>query len=108
VPSGILRDFINVLDKNVFQILQILRRTLGLFPEQTTLGPAQQENGAGKGMMAWVGFFLVKRPLQLQKLQIAVQVVEYHARLLSEKVSSREDTNPRFRLSQKQKALLSQ
>jgi hypothetical protein len=38
VPRGILRVFINVLDENVFQNPQILRRTHGLFLEQTTLG----------------------------------------------------------------------
>jgi hypothetical protein len=39
VPHGILRDFINVLDENVFQNPQILHRTVGLLPEQTTLVP---------------------------------------------------------------------
>jgi hypothetical protein len=37
VPRGILRVVINVLDENLFQNPQILRRTHGLFPEQTTL-----------------------------------------------------------------------
>jgi hypothetical protein len=37
VPRGILRVFINVLDEIVFQNSQILRRTHGFFPEQTTL-----------------------------------------------------------------------
>jgi hypothetical protein len=40
VPRGILHGVINVLDKNVFQNPQILRRTHGLFPEQTTLATA--------------------------------------------------------------------
>jgi hypothetical protein len=38
MPRGILRDFINVVDENVFQNPQILGRTHVFFPEQATLG----------------------------------------------------------------------
>jgi hypothetical protein len=37
VSRGILRVFINVLDKNIFKILKFLRQTLSLYPEQSTL-----------------------------------------------------------------------
>jgi hypothetical protein len=40
VPHGILRVLINLLDENVFQNPQIFRKTLRLFPEQSTLVPS--------------------------------------------------------------------